>query len=179
MAKSQTLTNVSDHPTVAAERAKLYELQAKLADARAAVEAAHARTDDTGRSAFDAAVDRELGRDVPEVALAPKLDAGEALQRFRVLSVAVDRQAAIVRDAEQTAAVEIAKALRPQYAAILAKLKAGIEVIRPALAAETAFRQRCYADGVSLATVGTCPLRGLSDAGIEGWLAELESKHAI
>ena len=178
MAKSQ-ITNVADNPTVAAERSKLYELQAKLADAKAAVEAAHAHSDDSGRSAFDAAVDRELGKDVAAVALAPKLDAGEAMQRFRVLSVAVDRQAQIVRDAEQAAAVEIAKALRPQYAALLAKKKAAVETLRPILAAELAFRQRCYEGNVSLSTLGTCPLRGLSDAGIEGWLAELESKHAI
>jgi len=176
MAKSQ-VTNIADNATVAAERAKLYELQGKLAEAKAAIEES-ITGDSAERSAFDVAVDRELGRDVGD-APAPKLDQGEALQRYRVLAVAVERQGRVLADAEQSAAVEIAKALRPDYEAILRKVKAAVVPLRTALADELAFRQRCYEGGVSLYTVGTCPLRGLSDAGIEGWLAELEAKHGI
>jgi len=176
MAKSQSW-NVAENPTVAAERAKLFELQGKLAEAKATIEESTAG-DGTERSAFDVAVDRELGRDVGE-APAPKLDQGEALQRYRVLAVAVERQGRAVADAEQSAAVETAKAVRPEYEGILRKVKAAVVPLRAALADELSFRQRLFEGGGSLNTVGTCPLPGLTDAGIDRWLAEVEAKHKI
>lgn len=176
---AKTLTNVADVPAVAAERAKFFELQAKLADAKRQIEVATAGDEDTSaRTAFELAVDRELGREVADVP-AVKLDEAEAFQRFRVLSVAVDRQRRIVAEAEQAAAVEIANAVRPEYAAILRKLQAAVLPLREALADEVAIRQEAYEAGISLSTLGTCPLRGLSDEGIAGWLAEVEAKHAI
>jgi hypothetical protein len=173
------IPSVADVPTVAAERAKLFELQTKLADAKAQIEHATAGEEDaTARTAFELAVDRELGR---EVAVAPaiKLDEAEAFQRFRVLSVAVDRQARIVSAAEHAAAVEIANAAKPEYQSIMRKLQAAVLPLRDALADEQAFRARAYEAGISLSTLGTCPLRGISDAGIECWLSELASKHNI
>jgi hypothetical protein len=175
MAKSQSW-NVAENPTVAAERTKLYELQAKLADARAAVEQSTA-SDGDGRSAFDAAVDRELGRDVAAVA-APKLDQGEELQRYRVLSVAIERQARAVAEAEHAASLEIGKAAKPEYVSRLRKVKDALMALRPALAAEQEFRQTLYEGGVANSALPLCPF--IVDEGrIDAWLAELATKYSI
>src|SRR5689334_16272394 len=111
MAKTQNQTfNVANDPEVSAARAKLTDLQGKLAEAdrqfRAAAEDAN-----PARTARSAAVDEALG--IAPSTPAPKLS--EARERLRVLEAAVTRQRGVIVNAERAASERIAREAKPGY----------------------------------------------------------------
>jgi hypothetical protein len=176
MAKSQSW-NTSDDPQVAAERATLAELQSKLDDAQRQAEQSGDSDPNGIRSAFEIAVDRELGKDVAPAA--PALEQSEAMQRYRILAVAIERQRQIVSEAEHAASLRIADAVLPEYVAILKRIKAVVIPLRAAIGDEMALRERLADGGVSPSALTVCPFRHLTPAGIDHWLSELADKFAI
>jgi hypothetical protein len=181
MAKTQTQTfNVADDPTVAAERAKLVDIQTKLNAANRQLTAAD--NDETPkRTAFDVAVDRELGREsVATVRLAPD----EARQRVRILEAALQEQRRIVMDAERDASQRMAAEALPRHKAIVKHMASAMAELRQAAIDERDFREALAAGDVRLGdTIRPFPVSGSLRPGqtdlFDNWLAEARQHYGI
>jgi hypothetical protein len=140
--------NVADDPAVGAARAKLTELQVKLGGAEQQLRQSD-NDDSPKRTAFDAAVDRLLGREPATVAIRPD----EARQRVRVLEGAIAKQRQATVDGERVASELIAREALPTYSAIVKRMARAITELRQTVIEERSFREAMIA--------GDCRLGGV------------------
>src|SRR5690242_11543854 len=136
MAKTQNQNqtfNVAIDADVAAARAKLVELQGKLAEADRAFRSA-AEDSNPARTARSAAVDEALG--IKPTAPAPNLN--EARERLRVLEAAVTRQRGVIVNADRAASERIAREAKPGYVEIVKRMSRAMADLRKAAIDEKA-----------------------------------------